>query len=484
MYLGIDIGTSAVKAVIASPEGWEISNCSEPLSLDIPVRNWSEQRPEIWWEATRKVCGMLRRNRPRDWKDIKGIGLSGQMHGAVLLDREFAVIRPAILWNDGRSAQQCRTLEERLPDIAGLCGVPAMPGMTAPKIMWVREFEPENYARIRHVLLPKDFVRLQLTGETATDMVDASGTMWFDTGKRRWSPLLCDISDTDPSWLPVCYEGTEISGELTSKAAKMLGLGPGIPVAAGAGDAAAGAIGIGAVEDGDTFVSLGTSSQLFVSTACYQPDAGRTVHAFAHGVPGRWSMIAAMLNGAAPMSWLASILKSDISILLEEAQDARPDAVPHFLPYLTGERTPHNDPSIRGAFYGLDAGMGRSALMRAVVDAIAYTLCDGRDSIESAGRSIRMPGAIGGGTRSDYVLQTVSDAMELPIQRYQGARTGPALGAARLAMIASGGAGLDAAAIKPETDRIFEPDVTMADYHRDRLATFRALYHALKRVRL
>ena len=484
MYLGIDIGTSAVKAVVVAPDGSEVASRSQALSLQTPRRNWSEQDPKAWWDAACTACGKLQRDDPRSWEGVRAIGLSGQMHGAVLLDHDMQVIRPAILWNDGRSMAQCREIEAQLPDVGQLCGVPAMPGMTAPKVLWVKESEPENYRRIRHVLLPKDHVRLRMTGQTATDMADAAGTMWLDQKERCWSEPLCEASATDPSWLPKCFEGTEISGELTREAADALGLKRGIAVAAGSGDAAAGAVGVGAIEDGDAFISLGTSGQLFVCSDRYQPNPESAVHAFAHCVPGRWSTIAAMLNGASPMQWFASVMNAAIAELLDEAQAAAEGRVPFFLPYLTGERTPHNNADIRGGFYGVEPATDRAAMMRAVVDAIAYSFCDAKDAIEAAGRTITLPAAIGGGARSDFVLQTVSDALGLPIQRYEGAQTGPALGAARLAMVASGDASLADAAVKPGIGRMFEPDPAKAEYHAQRLATYRALYHALKPIDL
>ena len=483
MYLGIDIGTSAVKAVVIAPDSSEVASRSEPLSLQTPRRNWSEQDPQAWWDATCAACGKLRQDDPQSWQAVRAIGLSGQMHGAVLLDADRQVIRPAILWNDGRSMEQCRQIEARLPEVGQLCGVPAMPGMTAPKVLWVKENEPENYRRIHHVLLPKDHVRLMMTGETATDMADAAGTMWLDQKERRWSDLLCEITATDTSWLPQCFEGTEPSGKLTPEAAGALGLTPGIIVAAGAGDAAAGAMGVGAIEDGDAFISLGTSGQLFVCSSAFQPNAASAVHAFAHCVPGRWSVIAAMLNGASPMQWFAGVARTEIAELLKAAQ-SEDGRIPYFLPYLTGERTPHNDAEIRGGFLGLEPATSNAAMMHAVVDSIAYTFCDARDAIEAAGRDITSPAAIGGGARSDFVLQTMSDALGIPISRYKGAETGPALGAARLGMIASGAATVAEAAVKPDVDRIFEPDLARADYHAERLDSWRKLYLALKDVRL
>ncbi len=480
MYLGIDLGTSAIKSVLVDEKGQTAASASCELDLASPNPGWSEQAPTDWWEALLKTMEKLRASHPKQWQQVRAMGLSGQMHGAVLLDRNKQPLRNAILWNDGRSFDQCKSLLSDFPDVGQIAGVPPMPGFTAPKVMWVAENEPNIHERISHILLPKDYLRLRLTGELATDMADAAGTMWLDQASRSWSPAMCEHTSTRMEWLPRCVEGTQPAGQLTPVLAAQFGLTNGIRVAGGGGDAAAGAVGIGAINDGDAFISLGTSGQLFVANKSYRPRPEAAIHAYAHCVPGRWFQMAAMLNGASPMKWFADIAKQEISTLLDAAQAETTDRVPLFLPYLTGERTPHNDPAIRASFYRLDGKTTQASMMRSVVDAIAYSFCDARDALAAAGTQLDCVAAIGGGARSDFVLQTLSNALYLPIIRYQDADSGPAFGAARLAMVASGDFKIEDVALTPKPVRRFEPVASEEAYHLDRLSTYRALYEALK----
>jgi len=401
------------------------------------------------------------------------------MHGAVCLDADQKPLRPAILWNDGRSAPQCAEMAKTMPEIGQRAGAIPMPGFTAPKVLWLSQNEPEIHAQIKHVLLPKDFVRLKLTGTLATDMAEAAGTHWLDQATRQWSDALCQVSATDLAWLPNCIEGVAVSGHVADHAAKALSLPEGIPVAGGGGDAAAGAVGIGAVQDGDAFISLGTSGQLFVVTDSYRPNPDAATHAYAHCIPGRWFQMAAMLNGASPIAWWANAVGAPIEDLLAEAENAETERTPLFLPYLTGERTPHNDADIRGGFYGLGSDTGRPEMTQAVLDAIAYSFCDAYDALSEGGTTITHPAVIGGGARSDHLLQTISDALGLPLKRYQDAETGPAFGAARLAMIAAGAGTLEDIVTAPEVDREFTPNKDVATHHAARLTRYRDLYRAL-----
>ncbi|WP_114389738.1 xylulokinase [Notoacmeibacter marinus] len=479
MFLGIDIGTSAVKVVVAPAHGDVVATASAPLPISSPRPLWSEQAPDDWWTATVTACAEARAHAPDAWAKIVAIGLSGQMHGATVLGADRRPLRPAILWNDGRAFAECNVMAENLPGLGQIAGVPAMPGFTAPKILWLRDHEPETYNAIAYILLPKDYVRLQMTGEMATDMADAAGTLWLDEARRQWSDALCEASATDPAWLPALYEGTGESGRLTAEAAEALDLQPGTPVAAGGGDAATGAVGIGAVKDGDAFLSLGTSGQFFIADESYRPDPESYVHAFAHAVPERWFRMGVMLNGASPLAWFSSVAGADIPTLLAEAGQAREDRLPLFLPYLTGERSPHNDPYIRGTFSGLESSTSRGEMARAVIDAIAYCFRDARDSLAAAGGVVDRAMAIGGGTRSDLVLQTLADALGLTLVRTVGAETGPAYGAARLAAVMSGELSLDDLAKKPATEKVFEAKGEQAERHAERHRRYRALYHAL-----
>ncbi|MBF9044046.1 xylulokinase [Rhodobacterales bacterium HKCCE4037] len=476
MYLGIDIGTSAVKLCLSDADGAVVATADSALKVQSPFPGASEQDPAAWIGAVGRATAKLDAgHRAR----VSAIGLSGQMHGAVLLDQSLSPIRPAILWNDSRSTSECAELEARLPEVGQLTGVPPMPGFTAPKLMWVAKHAPEDHARIAHVLLPKDYIGLYLHGELVSDPSDAAGTCWFDQQARDWSAKACAASDTDPSWLPRVLDGSVIAGHLRAEAAEALGLPVGIPVAAGAGDGAAGAVGIGAVAPGDGFVSLGTSGQLFVTTGGYRPNPDSRIHAYAHTLPDLWFQMAAMLNGARPMAWLAEFLDRPIAELLAEAEDAKPG--PIFLPYLTGERTPHGDADIRAGFWGLSEGTTQGAMMRAVVEAIAFTFADAQAALAAAGTRPDQLLAIGGGTRSDFLLQMIADVMGVKLGRSNGADVGPALGAARLAQIATG-ADVAEVAKKPEVSRWFAPDAARAETIAPRLAGYRALYPALKSV--
>jgi len=481
MYLGIDIGTSAVKVCLADAGLSSVATESQPLTISHPRPGWSEQNPQDWWTAVRTATRALLAKNPGAADRLRAIGLSGQMHGAVLLDAGGAVLRPAILWNDGRSDAECTALEQAHPELAAIAGVRPMAGFTAPKLLWLHRHEPEIHARIARILLPKDYIGHRLHGGFVTDPCDAAGTWWFDEANRNWSDRLCAATATDPDWLPRVVPGTETAGTLTAEAAAELGLPAGLPVAAGAGDAAAGAIVVGAVAPGRGFVSLGTSAQLFVASDRYAAAPDRGLHSYAHCLPGLWFQMAAMLNGARPMSWFAEAIGQPVAQLVAEADDARLDRVPLFLPYLTGERTPHGDTAIRGAFYGLGNDTGRAEMMRAIMDAIAYSLADACDAVGSVTALPDPLLAIGGGTRSDLLLQTISDVLDRPVHRGRDADVGPALGAARLGAVACGAARTGDIGSVPETDKRFLPRPTAR--HADRLEAYRALYPALQRLR-
>ncbi len=483
MLLGIDIGTSAVKACLMAPDGTAEDFRSVALSTSHPHPGWSEQDPEAWWQAVVSAVRALLAARPDAVPAVAGIGLSGQMHGAVLLDRDDRVLRPAILWNDGRAAHHCAVLDTNRPDLAEIAGVRPMPGFTAPKLAWLAECEPEVHAQVARVLLPKDHVGLRLHGRAATDPSDAAGTFWFDQGARAWSEALCAATATDPAWLPEVIDGSAVAGTLRPEAAAELGLAPGLPVATGAGDAAAGAVGIGAVADGAGFVSLGTSGQLFLATSAYRAAPEGGLHSFAHTLPGLWFQMAAMLNGARPMGWFAGVAGREVGDLLEAAAGVPPARAPLMLPYLTGERTPHGDAAIRGAFYGLSDDTGAPEMMRGVVDAIAYSFADAAATVAAATPLPDRLLAIGGGARSDLVLQTLADVLDIRIARTADAGIGPALGAARLAAVAAGLAEPASLAVTPPVAQVFAPRPEQAAHHEARLAAYRALYQALKPLR-
>ena len=476
MYLGIDVGTSGVKAVLADGAGTVVADRTEALALQTPRPGWCEQDPATWWRA---VCAAVR-GLGAEVGGVRAIGLSGQMHGAVCLDDALHVIRPAILWNDTRSHEEADRLAA-VPGVETIVGVRPMAGFTATKIMWLARHEPETHRRIAHVVTPKDHVRLRMTGALAMDMSDAAGTCWLDQGARAWSAAMCEASDTRMEWLPPLVEGTDVAGRLSGAAAAETGLEPGIPVAAGGGDAALGGIGIGMVAPGDAFLSLGTSGQVFTVTDGYRPSPGTLVHSFAHALPERWFHMACLLNGASPLAWWAATSGTGVGDLLAEAGEAPASGGVLFVPYLTGERTPLNDPHIRGAFYGLAPGVGRAQMTAAVLEGIAYSIREAAGALREAGTAPERMGAIGGGARSDTLLQTVADTLGVVLDRYEGAETGAALGAARIAMVADG-VPLAEAATTPPVAATFVPRPEEGERHAEGHSRWRTLYDALAPV--
>ena len=482
MFIGIDAGTSAVKAVLVDDGQAELAQASVPLATMQPRPLWSEQAPDDWWLATRTALAQLRDAAPGAYASVAGIGLSGQMHGAVCLGVDQTPVRPAILWNDGRATAECDALNRELPALGTVAGIIAMPGFTAPKLRWMATHEPDSFARTRTVLLPKDYLRLQLTGELATDPSDAAGTLWLDQAAREWSPGTLDACGLTAGHMPRIVEGNAASGQLRAEVAAELGLPRGTPVAAGAGDAAAGAVGISAVDDGDAFVSLGTSGQVFVTRDRHSAAPEALVHAFAHCLPGRWFQMGCMLNGASCLAWAAQLLGTDdIDVLLArvEREAPHPGSV-QFLPYLTGERTPHNDAYARGTLFGMGPETGPADIVRAVLEGVAFSVRDCADALRAAGTKLNGLAAIGGGSRSTLWMQVLADVLDLPVHTLPGSDRGPAFGAARLAMMASGGATLADACPPPDAARTFIADADATDAYAPRYAQFKRLYRALR----
>ncbi|MEC3863040.1 xylulokinase [Mesobacterium sp. TK19101] len=475
MYLGIDIGTSGVKAVRMDPSGRLVQAASVALTISHAAPGWSEQAPEDWWQA---VCRAVRQL--DGLGDVRAIGLSGQMHGAVLLDGAGAVLRPAILWNDGRCSAECAAVWRDAPDLAQVAGVRPMPGLTGPKLAWVAVHEPQVHARIRHLLLPKDYIGYRLHGRFVTDRGDAGGSFLFDQARGRWSDALCAATRTDPAWLPEVLAGIEVAGTLTAQAAEALGLPGGLPVVAGAADAPAGALAAGVVRDGRGMISLGTSGQFLVAAQSYSAAPDQGLHSFAHTLPDTWYHMAALLNGARPMQWFADMVQAPVAALLDEAA-VTDQGIPLFLPYLTGERTPHGDDTIRAGFYGIGNATTRGQMLRGVLDGIAYAFAD---AAQVVGDQMPPPEVMlvqGGGARSPLLLQTIADVIGLTLARIAGAEAGPAIGAARLAAVADGAMTLDDLAQQPETDLTITPGDM--GRHGARLQAYRQMYQALKPLR-
>src|SRR3984957_6976385 len=431
MYMGIDIGTSAVKAAVVDDTGHVIDQASAPLAVSRPHALWSEQNPADWWAATNSAVSDLRLPLR---SAVRAIGLSGQMHGATLLDKNHRALRPAILWNDGRSAPQCAELEAAVPEMTTITGNQAMPGFTAPKLLWVRMHEPEIFAATAKIVLPKDYVRLRMTGELASDMSDSAGTLWLDVAKRRWSEAMLRGTGIDESHMPALFEGNEITGELRADLAQSWGMSR-VPVVAGGGDNAAGAIGVGVVRPGDAFLSLGTSGVLFLANDGYRPNPADGVHTFCHAVPKHWHKMSVILSAASCVDWAARLCGLDDAGAMFAAAEARskPSNAEIFLPYLSGERTPHNDPNAKGVLFGLNHETDAAAVAQAVLEGVAFAFRDGMDALLASGAKIDSISVIGGGARSPYWGKILSSVLRRPVTYRDSGAVGPAYGAARLA---------------------------------------------------
>ncbi|MHA3915274.1 xylulokinase [Halovulum sp. GXIMD14793] len=479
MFLGIDLGTSGVKSVLIDEAQTVIGQAQSPLSVSRPQPSWSEQAPADWITAVEASLDSLTSDHPTEMAALSGIGLSGQMHGAVLLDTADRPLRPAILWNDGRSAQECATLEARA-DFRGIGGNIVMPGFTAPKLEWVRQHEPDTFHQIAKVLLPKDYVRLWLTGGHVSEMSDSAGTLWLDAARRQWSTELLSATGLTDQQMPDLVEGTEASGTLRPKLAKRWGIQRSVTVAGGGGDNAASACGVGAVTPGSGFLSLGSSGVLFVTTAGFAPNTEQAVHSFCHAVPRTWHQMGVILSAADSLNWLSRITGQPPAALTQAA--ARIDKTPvTFLPYLSGERTPHNNAAATGAFDGLTQSTDIADLARALLEGVAFALADNVAALNTAGTEPGTVFAIGGGSRSDLWLQIISDVTGLSLAVPKAGDVGAAFGAARLAICAATGADPQSVCMAPEAQRQITPNPDHRSYYETRLSRFRALYPALNR---
>ncbi len=480
MYLGIDIGTSGVKAILMDELGAVVEIAQAPLKVSRPQDLWSEQDPADWWAATNSAVSDLNLQKRHA---VRAIGLSGQMHGATLLGADQKALRPAILWNDGRSAAQCAALERALPELGQITGNRAMPGFTAPKLQWVRENEPEIFAQVKTVLLPKDYVRLRMTGELASDMSDSAGTLWMDVGKRDWSDVVLAATGLDRSHMPKLFEGSEFTGQLRAELAEAWGMDR-VPVVAGGGDNAAGAVGVGVVRPGDAFLSLGTSGVLFLANGGYSPNPAGGVHSFCHALPGRWHQMSVILSAASCVDWAVKLCGMKDAAEMFASIEARhaPAVGEIFLPYMSGERTPHNDPNAKGVLFGLTHESNAATIGQAVLEGVAFAFRDGMDALTDSGAHVDSITVIGGGAKSHYWGTILASALGCPLVYRDGGEVGPAYGAAKLAQIADTGASIEAVCTAPPILHVAEPDDALTDLYSERMTKFRMLYTQLKSV--
>ncbi|MBP1806018.1 xylulokinase [Rubellimicrobium aerolatum] len=476
MFIGLDLGTSGLKGVLIDDAQAIRAEATAPLEVSRPQDGWSEQDPAAWLAATDAVMRELRA--AADLGAVRGIGLSGQMHGATLLDEGHRVLRPCILWNDTRSHAEAAALDAD-PRFRAVTGNIVFPGFTAPKLAWVRNHEPEVFGKVALVLLPKDYLRLWLTGEAVAEMSDAAGTSWLDTGKRDWDDGLLAATDLGRGQMPRLVEGSEASGVLRAELAAQWGLPEDVVVAGGGGDNAASAVGVGVVKAGEAFVSLGTSGVLFAASDAYQPDAASAVHTFCHALPATWHQMGVILAAADALNWYAKIVGRKASDLTGELGELRAPGRTLFLPYLGGERTPHNDAAVRGSFLHLDHATDRTALTRAVLEGVTHAVRDSFDALSGTGTRIERLIAVGGGSRSEYWVRAIATSLGLPVELPVAGDFGGAFGAARLAMMAATGAGVEIATAPPIA-RVVEPDRALAPAFAEAHARYRDAYKALK----
>lgn len=475
MFIGLDLGTSGLKAILINEDQTILAEATARLNVSRPHDSWSEQAPAEWIAAAEAVFDQLSSH---NLSAVKAIGLSGQMHGATLLDASDEVLRPCILWNDTRSHAEAAEMDAD-PDWRAISGNIVFPGFTAPKLSWVRAHEPAVFERVAKVLLPKDYLRLWLTGEHVAEMSDAAGTSWLDTGARTWSEDLLAKTGLGLSQMPRLVEGSEVSGQLRADLGQRWGFGTHVVVAGGGGDNAASGIGVGVVRAGQAFVSLGTSGVLFAANDGYQPDPGTAVHTFCHALPDTWHQMGVILSATDALNWFAQLVGQDAADLTQGLGPLQAPGKAVFAPYLGGERTPLNDATIRGALIGIEHATDTAAATRAVLEGVTFAIRDCRDALAATGTEITSLLAVGGGSKSDYWLSAIATALDTPIDIPVAGDFGGAFGAARLAIMAATGAGAEIAT-RPDIARSITPDPDLRAAFDDGHHRFRATQAAVK----
>jgi xylulokinase len=477
MYIGLDLGTSGLKGILMDASQQVLAEATAPLTVERPAEGWSEQDPQSWIAAAEAVLGQLAAH---GLGDVCAIGLSGHMHGATLLDKDDAVLRPCILWNDTRSHIEAAALDAR-PEFRAITGNIVFPGFTAPKLDWMRIHEPQLWDRIAKVLLPKDYLRLWLTGDHVSEMSDAAGTAWLNTGARDWSDDLLAVCGLSRSQMPRLVEGSQVSGNLRAPLAERFGMTANVIIAGGGGDNAASGVGVGVVRAGEAFVSLGTSGVLFAANDGYQPDPATAVHTFCHALPNTWHQMGVILAATDALNWYGRFVGQNAATLTQELGSLQAPGKTTFLPYLGGERTPLNSASIRGAFTGLEHATDRQAGTRAVLEGVTFAIRDCRDALAATGTNIDNLLAVGGGSRSDYWLRAIATALDCPVSLPVAGDFGGAFGAARLALMAATGAGAEIATL-PQIAREVLPDAALKDAFDAGHARFKDAQSAMRRL--
>jgi len=480
MYIGIDLGTSGVKVIVLDHKDAIVASHTEPLTVSRPKELWSEQNAQDWWDATNKAVLTLKEN--TDLSKVEAIGLSGQMHGATLLDRDGNVLRPAILWNDGRCFEECLELETSVPNSRKITGNIMMPGFTAPKLKWVQNHEPDIFSQIDKVLLPKDYLRYKLSGDFASDMSDSAGTMWLDVAKRDWSDELLAATGLTRLHMPLLYEGCDITGVLSTELAQAWGMSC-VPIVAGAGDNAAGAVGVGIIEAGQAMLSLGTSGVYFAVSDGFLSNPESALHSFCHALPKTWHSMSVILSAASCLDWVANLTgQPDVGTMLDDVEtNANSESTVIFLPYLSGERTPHNNPNAKGVFFGMTHMTSKADLALAVLEGVGFAFADGLDALHATDLIPEEISLIGGGARSAYWRQMLADIFAIKLVYRVGGEVGPALGAARLAHLGvSKGENVAEICPIPKLIQVHEPDRNKHTRYVLRRKIYRELYQRVK----
>lgn len=482
-YLGLDLGTSGLRALLVSESGAVIGSAERSYTAQHPQPGWSEQDPAIWTAALEEAVSELKA-RFAAFGELKAIGVAGHMHGAVLLDAAGEVIRPCVLWNDTRAVQEAEALDQ-MERVRALSGNIVFPGFTAPKLLWVKRHEPEQFSRVDTVVLPAGYLNTYLTGAPVADMSDSAGTSWLDVQARAWSAPLLEAGDMRADQMPRLVEGSDVAGHLRADIAGRWGVGADVVVAGGAGDNAAAACGIGALHEGDGFLSLGTSGVLLAARDGYRPAPASALHTFCHAVPERWYQMGVMLSATDSLNWLSRITGQSAPQLTRAlGADLKAPGPALFLPYLSGERTPHNDAQIRAGFTGLGIETGVQDMTRAVLEGVAFGLRDSFEAFKQTGLTLTRLTAIGGGAQSAYWLKLIATVLNVPLDRPKDGEFGAALGAARLAVLARTGAAPDAVLAKPEIAEEILPDVARVAEFDAAYAVFRQAYGKLRDAQL
>lgn len=477
MHLGLDLGTSSIKGLLIDDNQAIIAEATAPMAVSRPQDGWSEQDPAEWIRGAESVLASLAQK--TELSKLVSIGLSGHMHGATLIDENDNVLRPCILWNDTRSHVEAAEMDSDA-EFRDVSGNIVFPGFTAPKVAWVKNNEPEIFKQIAKVLLPKDYLRLWLTGGHVAEMSDAAGTSWLDTAKRDWSDNLLQKTGLTRDQMPDLVEGSEVSGTLRPALCQQYGITQEVVVAGGGGDNAASGIGVGVANAGDAFVSLGTSGVLFAASDGYAPDPASAVHTFCHALPKTWHQMGVILSATDSLNWYAKLVGQDAAALTNALGELEAPAKTLFMPYLGGERTPHNDASVRGAFIGLEHATDTNAGTRAVLEGVVHAFRDSFDALTSTGTKIERIMAVGGGSKSAYWLSALATSLQMPIDVPVAGDFGGALGAARLGMMAAG-AGQDIVT-RPDVAQTIKPSRQLEGAFADAHQRYREVYQSIRNL--